>query len=128
MEMIKYFVFFTIFAALAHSAAQARTEAPEESAPPQPAEAKVEGEEVIVDLDGLEEDESGPVKNDGVPDEPLHPIATASVELEKKSYLRVVALAILLPVAAMLPRARRGRRKRPALAGDHSPEKGELRK
>ena len=97
-------------------------------------------EEVIIDLDALEEDDSANEKqasgqggeqvislddldgDDGagnkvgkvaVPGEPMLPIEITEVELEKRPVLKVAAVAVLFPVIAMLFRPRRRKRRTP---------------
>ena len=126
MGTVKHSVFFYILIFGVHFTQAALAETPSESPPPQPQAGGSEGEEEIVDLNALEE-ESGPAKADGIPEEPLLPVALSPVELEKKTYLRVAALALLLPVAAMLIKHRRRSRQRRSSLTDAPPrEKGDL--
>ncbi|MDJ0761497.1 MAG: hypothetical protein QNJ97_00795 [Myxococcota bacterium] len=70
------------------------------------------GEEEVIDLESLEDEPSEASKGGADDGEALLPISASFVEVERRPWLSLVALIVLVPVAAMLlppVRIRRGR-------------------
>jgi hypothetical protein len=76
------------------------------------------GEEVEIDLNALEEQESPNEKKSIIPDEPTLPVTVTEVELGRRPPLALVAIAVALPVLLMLLPPKRTRKRRHAQADD----------
>ena len=70
-------------------------------------QAMTEEVEVVVDLDALEEVAPAGAPKSLIPDEPMLPVSITEMEISKQPMLKLAALALLVPVAAMLYRPKR---------------------
>lgn len=68
---------------------------------------KADEAEEVVDLDALEEVAAAGAPKSLIRDEPLLPVSMTELEIPKQPMLKLAALALLVPVAAMLYRPKR---------------------
>ena len=100
--------------------ADSTSETAEPATPPPPAD-----EEVEIDLDALEEEESATAAHGLVPDEPMLPVSITEVELNPNPWLALVAVVMAIPVALMLLPPRRTNRRRTGSSDENTRAKKE---